>query len=122
VLWLAVYVLGFTVLLGAALAFFALRHPGQKPPRMLLALHGVAALLGYLLLLWALQGPARGGATGTQSFGMAAAVLLLLAALFGIASLTLHLRRRRLPGLWVGLHASIAIAGYVILAVYVLVG
>ena len=51
-----------------------------------------------------------------------AAVLLLLAALLGIASVTLHLGRRRLPGLWVGLHASIAIAGTVILAAYVLVG
>jgi hypothetical protein len=122
VLPLAVYVLGFTVLLGASLAFFALRHPGQKPPRVLALLHGLAALLGYCLLLWALQGPPRGVATGTQTFGMAAAVLLLLAALLGIASITLHLRRRRLPGLWVGLHASVAIAGYVILAVYVLVG
>lgn len=118
---LAIYVLGLTVLLGASLAFFALRRPGRKPPRILATLHGIAALLGYLLLLWALQGPTRGIATGTQSFGLVAAVLLLVAALLGIASVALHLRRRHLPGLWLGLHASVAIAGYVILAVYVLV-
>lgn len=118
---LAASVLGLTVLLGAALVFMALRRPGP-PPRALAALHGLSALLGYGVLLLALQGPARGAATGTQSFGLAAAVLLLLAALLGIASVTLHLRQRRLPGFWVGLHASIAIAGYVILAVYVLVG
>jgi hypothetical protein len=121
VIALAAYLLGVTVLLGAALVFMALRRPGP-PPRALAVLHGLSALLGYLLLLWALQGPARGTATGTQYFGVAAAVLLLLAALLGIASITLHLRRRRLPGLWLGLHASTAVAGYVILAVYVLVG
>ncbi len=118
---LALSVLGLTVLLGATLAVVALRRVGP-PPRVLAASHGLAALLGYGLLLLALRGPARGIEAGTASFGIAAASLLLLAAGVGTASLVLHLRRRRLPGFWAGAHATIAIAGYVILAVYCLAG
>jgi hypothetical protein len=119
---LAVALLGVTVLLGAALAFVSLRRPDAKPPRILATLHGLCAASGYVVLLLALQGPARGAATGTQSFGLAAAILLLLAAMIGAASFALHLRRRRLPGFWVGAHAMVAVAGYVILAVYLFVG
>jgi hypothetical protein len=118
----AVSILGATVLLGAALAVGSLRRPVKNPPCVLAMLHGLAALAGYGALLLALQGPARGATTGTQSFGIAAAMLLLLAALIGIASFALHWRRQRLPGFWVGTHASIAITGYVILAVYLFAG
>ena len=110
------------MLLGAALAVVALQRRNAKPPLWLAGLHGTCALLGYAALLWALRGPARGAATGTQSFGPAAAVLLLVAAALGIASLALHIRRRRLPGFWAGAHASVAIFGYVLLAVYLLLG
>jgi heme A synthase len=119
---LAVALLGLTVLLGGALATSALRHPDAKPPRILATLHGFCAALGYGLLLVALQGPARGTATGTQSFGIAAAILLLLAAMIGATILAIHYGRRRLPGFWVGAHAMIAITGYVILAVYLFAG
>jgi hypothetical protein len=121
---LAAAVLSFTVvvLLGAALAIQILRRPTQPPPRALAWLHGIAALLSYGVLLVALMGPARGTATGTQSFGLVAALLLLLAALVGIVSLALHLFRRRMPGIAIGIHASVAIFGYVILAVYLLAG
>lgn len=119
---LAVYILGAAVLLGAALAVVSLRHPRETPPRILVALHGLAALAGYGLLVMALQGPARGATTGTQFFGLAAAGLLLLAAVIGVASFALHWRRRSMPGFWVGAHASIAITGYVILVVYLLAG
>jgi hypothetical protein len=121
---LSLAVLSFTVvvLLGAALAIQIMRRPAQPPPRILAWLHGSAALLSYGVLLVALMGPARGAATGTQSFGLVAAVLLLLAALIGIVSLALHLSRRRMPGIAIGIHASVAIFGYVILAVYLLAG
>ena len=118
----AVVLLGLTVLLGGALAVIGLRHPGAKPPAALALGHGIAAVAGYGVLLLALQGPARGAASGTQSFGLAAALLLLIAAALGLASFLLHQRRRRFPGFWVGAHASIAISGYVILAVYLLAG
>jgi hypothetical protein len=122
VLGFAVGLLGLTVLLGAALVIVAMARRDVKPSVWLASLHGACALSGYGALLWALRGPARGAATGTQSFGTAAAVLLLVAAALGIASLTLHFRQRRLPGFWAGAHASVAIAGYVLLAVYLLLG
>lgn len=121
---LSLVVLSFTVvvLLGATLAIQIMRRPAQPPPRVLAWLHGIAALLSYGVLLVALMGPPRGAATGTQSFGLVAALLLLLAALIGIVSLALHLFRRRMPGVAIGIHASVAIFGYVILAVYLLAG
>jgi len=125
---LSLAVLSFTivVLLGAALAIQILRRPPHAPSRLLVWLHGIAALLSYGVLLVALMGSAighpRGAATGTQSFGLIAALLLLLAALIGIVSLVLHLFRRRMPGVAIGIHASVAVFGYVILAVYLLAG
>lgn len=119
---LAVIAFGIVVLLGGVLAVQLLRAPTQPPSRILAWLHGVAALVSYGMLIVALRGPARGVATGTQSFGVVAAVLLLLAAFLGIASLAAHWRRRRISGIAIGIHASVAIAGYVILAVYLLAG
>ncbi len=121
---LTLAVLSFTivVLLGGTLAIQIMRRPTQAPPRVLAWLHGIAALISYGVLLVALMGPGRGAATGTQSFGLVAALLLLLAALIGIVSLALHLFRRRMPGIAIGIHASVAIFGYVILAVYLLAG
>ena len=126
---LSLAVLSFTIvmLLGAALAIQVMRRPVQPPLRVLVWLHGIAALLSYGVLLVALMAPAmgqqpRGAVAGTQSFGLIAALLLLLAALIGIVSLALHLFRRRMPGIAIGIHASVAIFGYVILAVYLLVG
>ena len=110
------------MLLGGALAVTALPRPSQKPPRLLTSLHGLAAVAGYGALLLALEGPPRGAAYGAQSFGLAAAILLLVAAALGLATLVLHLRRGRFPGLWAGIHATLAIAAYVILAAYLLAG
>ncbi len=122
---LTLVVLAFTivVLLGAALAIQIMRRPDRPPPRVLVWLHGIAALLGYGMLAEALiAGPPRGAATGTQSFGIMAAVLLLVAALVGLLTLVLHYRRKRMPGLAIGVHASVAVFGYVILSVYLLAG
>lgn len=122
---LSLAVLAFTivVLLGGALAIQALRHPTAPTPRALAALHGLAALVSYGVLVLALRAnPVRGAPTGTASFGLVAAILLLIAALIGLASLWLHVRKRRMPGAAIGIHASVAIFGYVILAVYLLAG
>ena len=121
-LLIAVALLGLTVLFGGALAVMALKRPGKKPSWLLATVHGAAAIAGYGALLLALEGPPRGTALGTQSFGLAAAILLLIAAALGLATLLLHLRRAHLPGFWAGAHASVAITGYVILAVYLLAG
>lgn len=121
---LSLAVLSFTVvvLFGAALAIQILRRPAQAPSRLLASLHGIAALSSYGVLVVALTGPPRGAATGTQSFGLTAAILLLVAAAIGLLSLMLHYRRKRMPGIAIGIHASVAIFGYVILAVYLLAG
>jgi len=103
------------------MAIMAMRRVGS-PPWMLAALHGLAAFVGYAVLLIALQGPPRGVATGTQSFGIVAAILLFLAALLGATTFLLHRRLRRLPGFWAGAHAVIAVSGLVILGVYLFVG
>ncbi|HLI20554.1 MAG TPA: hypothetical protein VKV32_05525, partial [Stellaceae bacterium] len=104
-------------------AIQVMRAPNRPPPRVLAWLHGIAASIAYALLIAALAtGPARGAATGTASFGLSAAILLLIAALIGLLGLWLHLRRKRMPGIAIGVHASVAIFGYVILAVYLLIG
>jgi hypothetical protein len=116
----ALSLLSLTVLLGAALVVSGLRHPGRPPSRLLVALHGHAALFSFGPLFVIVEHNARGVATGTQSFGIIAAILLLLAAGLGFTTLALHWRRRNLPGFWAGAHATAAITGYVILAVYLL--
>lgn len=122
-LFFAVLSLAIVVLLGGALAIQAMRAPTRPPSAILAWLHGIAALIGYGMLVEALATePPRGAATGTQSFGLAAALLLLIAALLGLVSLWLHWRRKRMPGIAIGVHASVAIFGYVILAVYLLAG
>ena len=122
-LTLAFLAVTIVVLLGAALAIQIMRRPDRPPPRVLVWLHGIAALIGYGLLADSLiAGPPRGAATGTQSFGLMAAILLLVAAVIGLLSLWLHYRRKRMLGIAVGVHASVAVFGYVILSVYLLAG
>lgn len=119
---ITVIAFGIVVLLGGALAIQVMRAPTRPPSRTLLWLHGFAAAIGYGVLIAALKGPRRGTAMGTQNFGTIAAVLLLIAAALGALGLALHWWRRRMPGVVVGAHASVAVFGYVILAAYLLAG
>jgi hypothetical protein len=110
-------------LFGTALAALHLRAGNASPPRWPLgALHGLLGTVGLGTLLLALRGPPRGEAMGVGAFGRIAAVLLAVALLAGLAVLTARLRYRRVPGLVIGIHATIAISGIVILAAYTLVG
>jgi hypothetical protein len=116
-------ILGTAVLLGSILAVLHLRTDGAvAPPWKLAALHGLLAIAGLGCLVLALQGPPRGLAQGTASFGMIAAALIALAALFGAWFVAKHLRKKRLGGIPVGIHATLAVSGFVILMVYVLAG
>ena len=116
-------ILGFAVLLGAALAFLHLRAEGAKMPVWPLGgLHGLLALAGLGSLLVGLGGPPRGLGTGTEAFGKISAGLLALAALMGGAMLIMRRRKRRLPGALIGAHATLAVSGFVVLAAYILVG
>lgn len=121
-LYTAFTVLGIAVLLGSVLAILHLRDGATPPPWPLGALHGLIALAGLGLLGLALRGPPRGLDQGTGSFGTIAAALIALAALVGLAQLAARLRKRRLSGMLIGIHATLAIGGFVILLAYVLVG
>lgn len=121
-LYTAFTFLGIAVLLGNVLAVLHLREGATPPPWPLGALHGLIALAGLGLLGLALRGPPRGLDQGTGSFGAIAATLIALAALVGLAQLAGRLRKRRLSGMLIGIHATLAVGGFVILLAYVLVG
>jgi hypothetical protein len=108
--------------LGGGLAAWHLRPQVRTPPWVLGALHGALGAAGLALLLLALRGPPRGAAMGVAGFGTVAVVLLGIALIAGLAVLASRLRGRAIGGLLIAIHASLAIAGIVILAAYVLVG
>jgi hypothetical protein len=118
----AFVLLGVAVLLGAGLAVLELRAASAAAPAPLKAAHGLLAVAGFVCLLLALHGPPRGITSGAGSFGGIAAVLLGAAALIGGTILVAHMRKTRRTGLLIGIHATLAVSGFVILAAYVLSG
>lgn len=116
-LTLAFWILAATVVFGSALAFLHLRA-AKLPPWPVGALHGVAGAMGLAVLIYALQGPARGAEYGVSSFGPAAAVLVALALAMGLVVLLLA-RLRRTSGLAIAIHSTIAVTAFVLLLAYV---
>ena len=116
--------LGTAVALGSTLAVLHLRTEGAAaPPWLLSGLHGFLALGGFgCLLLATLGGPEHGLETGTASFGAIAAVLIALAAVAGSGILILRLLKRRFTGLLIGVHATLAVSGFVFLTAYIFIG
>jgi asparagine N-glycosylation enzyme membrane subunit Stt3 len=120
--------LSFTLLLlaaafGTVLAGLHLRAGRVRPPSWVFgALHGLIGIIGLVLLFPVLQGPPRGEAMGVGGFGSIAAVLLVLGLLASLALAAARLRRKRPPGLAIGIHATLAVSGVVILAAYALLG
>ena len=106
------------VLLGSTLAILGLRGPRAALPVPLTAVHGLFALGGFVCLLIGLQGPPRGAAEGVGSFGMVAAAMLALALAAGGCALGSRLLKTPLTGLLVGVHATLAVAGFVFLTAY----
>lgn len=84
--------------------------------------HALLGVAGFGVLLLALGGPPRGAAMGVSSFGRFAAVALVAALLVGGAILSGRLRRRPVSVLTLGLHATLAVGGVVVLAAYVSMG
>jgi hypothetical protein len=97
-----------------------LRTAATAAPWPLAALHALLAIGGLACLAIALRGPPRGLDQGTASFGLISAVLIAIAALLGGRMLMLRLRKRRRTGMLIGIHATFAIGGFVILMAYVL--
>ena len=121
-LLLAFALLLATALLGAGLAVLHLRTELLPPGPIYGALHGLIGIAGFIALLLTLRGPPRGEAMGVGEFGRLAATLLALALAVAIPIVLARLLRRRIPGLIIGAHATIAVSGVVILAAYTLVG
>ena len=118
----AFVILGVAVLLGSVLAVLHLRTESGTPPWSLGALHGLVAVGGLSCLALALRGPPRGLDRGVASFGIIATSLITLAALIGVALLTTRIFKTRIAGMMIGIHTTLAVGGYVILAAYVLLG
>ena len=119
----AFIILAIAVSLGSVLAVLHLRgEVAAAPPWPLAALHGVIAVGGFGCLLLALRGPPRGMDTGSASFGAIAAVLIALAALVGGGILATRFGKRRRAGTLIGIHATLAVAGFVVLLAYVFPG
>jgi hypothetical protein len=119
----AFIILGITVLLGSVLAVLHLWTDGTAaPPWKFAALHGLLAIAGLSCLALALRGPPRGLDQGIASFGIIAAALIALAALFGAGFVAMRLLKRRPVGVLIGIHATLAVSGFVIVTVYVLAG
>lgn len=119
----AFVILGIAVLLGSLLAVLHLRAAETATPTAALAvLHALIALGGFTCLLAALRGPPRGLETGTAEFGAIAAVLIALAALLGGGFVALRLLKRRIVSSLIGIHATLAVAGFVVLAAYLFAG
>ncbi len=110
----------FMLCAGATLGLgLALLHGLGRPPALSAGLaHGTLGLGGLAVLMAALGGPPRGVALGGASFGVFAAVMLAATALAGLLILTARARRWRPSALLIGLHATLALFGVVILAAY----
>jgi hypothetical protein len=118
----AFVILAVAVLLGSVLAILHLQREGSTPPWSLAALHGLLAIGGLSCLALALRGPPRGLDQGVASFGIIATLLITLAALIGVALLAKRIFKTRIAGIMIGIHATLAVSGFVILAAFVLLG
>ncbi len=84
-------------------------------------LHGLIGAAALVALILTLGGPPRGVDMGVGSFGRIAAWLLGTALLMGLGIVAVRLRTRRVPAFVIGIHATIAISGIVMLAAYTLI-
>lgn len=112
-------VLACAVTFGCGLAVMHLRSEAAPVAWWVAALHGLIGIGGLGLLALVLRGPARGVAQGTGSFGIIGAALIASAAIIG-GNIFMRHRRGRRAGALIGVHATLAISGFVMLMAYVL--
>ena len=116
---LAVLVLCLAALAGLTLAMLHGSLPdGRRIPWAAGLAHGATGAVGLALLLLGLRGPAHGVHQGATSFGPLSALLITCTLLLGAAPVLARLRKRRLPVLALGLHATLAVMGITLLAAY----
>jgi hypothetical protein len=119
----AFLIVAAAVLSGSMLGVLNLRSEGRSAaPWLLAALHGLLGIGGLACLILALRGPAHELNQAIGSFGIIGAVLIALAALLGVSFMMTRLLKGRPPGILIGIHATLAVGGFVILAAYVFAG
>jgi hypothetical protein len=101
---------------GALLAIPFLRGKDARRAHWAVTLgHGVLGAVGFGVLLTGLWSGLPASGMGTAGFGPAAAVLFALALALGILIALASVGRRRPAATLVAVHASLAIAGLVVL-------
>jgi hypothetical protein len=83
------------------------------------ALHGLLGLAGLAALTLGLREPTRATQSGAGQFGIIAAVLLACAVLCGAVMFLARATARKPPGLMLGLHATFAVGGVIMLVAYI---
>jgi hypothetical protein len=81
----------------------------------------VAVLLGSVLAALHLQTEGRAAAPWRLA-ALHGLLLITMAALVGGGLLAAHVFKRRIAGIMIGVHATLAVSGFVILAAYVFAG
>lgn len=110
-------------LIGLGLALLYLRGPGgSRPHPAIAAVHGGLGAASLAVLLLALERGRPHRTMGTAGFGRTAAALLALALAIGLAIAVIAWRLRRPAGALVGVHAGLAIAGFVVLWALIALG
>lgn len=115
----AFYLLCAAVVLGGVLVLPYLGVSSRRLPWPVRSAHGVMGAAGLAALLAALWHGLPPSAMGTGGFGPASAFVLALALILGLA---MALLRGRPAGVLVAFHASLAIAGLVVLWTVVTLG
>jgi len=109
--------------MGGGLAVLYLRGAGATTPHPALPLaHGALGAFGLALLVAVLRRGLPPAVDGTSGFGIIAAAFLGLTLALGLLIAFAQWRGRRPGGLLVATHASLAIAGVVVLATLVALG
>ncbi len=85
-----------------------------NPPLGIAFLHGALAATALVILLLQVANGATSGTMPTASLG-----LFVLAALGGFALIAMHLSGRKIPLSVVGIHASVAVVAFLLLAAVV---
>jgi hypothetical protein len=117
---IALFFLLLAAALGGYLSIGYLR--GTPPPAagwMLGLVHGVVGATGLLELFIGLGGRRNLAAHGVAGFGIGAEVLLGIAILLGLLVIVAGWRGKRLSGIVIGTHASVAVTAIVLVSAIV---